>query len=136
MRDFRLELYIDEAKEAIEEAAIAWLHEAAGELEAQVKRNTAVDTGQLKASWGYVVDNEKLEAQVGSPLENAIWEEFGTGEFALNGNGRKTAWRYQDRHGKWHTTTGKRPKRAFFNAYYSKKSKLIAAARKRFKGLK
>lgn len=136
MKDFRLELYIDDVKEAIEEAAIAWLHEGAGELEAQVKRNTAVDTGQLKASWSYKVNEEKLEAQIGSPSENAIWEEFGTGEFAMNGDGRKTPWRYQDAKGNWHTTTGKRPKRAFFRAYTSSKSKLITAARKKFKGLK
>lgn len=136
MEKFRLELHIDEAKEAIEKAAIAWLHEGAGELEAQVKRNTAVDTGQLKASWSYNVNEENLEAQVGSPLENAIWEEFGTGEFALNGDGRKTPWRYKDRKGKWHTTTGKRPKRAFFRAYNSSKKSLIAAAKKKFKGIK
>ena len=25
-------------------------------------------------------------------MENAIWEEFGTGEYALNGDGRKGKW--------------------------------------------
>ena len=132
----KLELHVDEAKEEIEKAAVAFLHEAAGEFESQVKRNTAVDTGQLKASWSYVVDKEHLEAKIGSPLENAIWEEYGTGEFALNGDGRKTPWRYQDRKGNWHTTTGKRPKRAFFSAYNSLKKGLITSAQKKFKGLK
>jgi hypothetical protein len=63
------------------------------------------------------VNAASLTGTVGSPLENAIWEELGTGEYALGGNGRKTPWRYRDRHGQWHTTSGKRPSRAFFKAY-------------------
>lgn len=136
MSKIKFESYLDEVTDAIEQEAIAWLHESAGELEAQVKRNTAVDTGQLKGSWSYKVDEEKLEAHIGSPLENAIWEEFGTGEFALKGNGRKTPWKYQDAKGNWHTTTGKRPKRAFMRAYDSLKNAIRESLRKRFKGLK
>jgi hypothetical protein len=135
-KTIKFENYADNVIDAIEQAAVAWLHEAAGEVEAQVKRNTAVDTGQLKGSWSYEVDTEKLEAHIGSPLENAIWEEFGTGEFALEGNGRKTPWKYKDAKGKWHTTTGKRPRRALFNAFNSSKMRLIELARKKFKGLK
>ena len=125
-----------EVKNAIKEAAIAWLHEAGGELQTQVKRNTAVDTGQLKNSWNYKVDESKLEAVIGSPLENAIWEEFGTGEFALNGNGRKTPWKYQDAKGKWHYTKGKKPKRALFKAFIKLKPKILASAKQKFGGLK
>lgn len=79
---------IIEVVAALDDAAIAFLHEAAGELQAAVKRNTAVKAGQLKNSWDYVVDESKKEATIGSPLQNAIWEEFGTGEYALNGDGR------------------------------------------------
>lgn len=111
-------------KGAIENAVLAWLEEAGGELTAQVKRNTRVDTGQLKSSWRYVVNKGKLEAEVGSELENAIWEELGTGEYALNGNGRKTAWVYKDANGKWHKTTGKRPSRALHKAFTGSRSKL------------
>lgn len=123
-------------KQALKKAAIAWLHEAAGEVQAQVKRNTAVDTGQLKSSWKYKVDNSKLEAKIGSPLENAIWEEFGTGEFALKGNGRKTPWKYKDSKGKWHYTIGKKPRRAFYRAFSSMQPKLIKSAQNKFKGIK
>lgn len=112
-------------KEILNNQCITYLYEAAGELEAQVKRNTAVDSGQLKSSWKYYVSEAKLEATIGSPLENAIWEEFGTGEFALNGDGRKTPWVYQDRKGVWHKTTGKYPKRAFQKAFTNLKPKLI-----------
>ena len=112
-------------KEILNDQCIAYLHEASGELEAAVKRNTAVDTGQLKSSWKHNVSESELTATVGSPLENAIWEEFGTGEFALNGNGRKTPWMYKDKNGEWHKTTGKYPKRAFQSAFNTTKPKLI-----------
>lgn len=106
-------------KGALNDAVVAYLYEAGGELEAQVKRNTKVGTGQLKNSWAYRVDESKGICTVGSPLQNAIWEEFGTGEFALKGNGRKGGWFYKDEKGKWHHTYGKKPHRAFQNAYNS-----------------
>lgn len=128
----KFEDFSDEVFKEIKKRAVIGLTEAAGELEAQVKRNTAVDTGQLKGSWDYVIDTEKLEALVGSPLENAIWEELGTGEYALNGDGRKGGWVYQDAEGKWHYTNGKPPKRAMHKAYTSKKNTLIKIIRKAF----
>lgn len=112
-------------KAALDDAVKAYLYEAGGELEAQVKRNSRVGTGQLKNSWAYKVDESKGECVVGSPLENAIWEEFGTGEYALHGDGRKGGWRYQDDKGKWHHTYGKAPHRAFQRAFTSLKYALI-----------
>lgn len=128
--------YSIEVKAALNEAVIAFLHEAAGEIESQVKRNTPVDTGQLKGSWDYKVDEHKGEAVIGSPLENAIWNEFGTGQYALHGDGRKTPWKYQDVKGEWHTTTGKRPQRSFHYAFEFVKPKLQTAMANKLKGLK
>lgn len=108
---------IAQVVDLLEEQAIKFLYEAGGELQAQVQRNTRVDTGQLKNSWKHVVDERDLKVVVGSPLQNAIWEEFGTGEYAVNGDGRKNAWSYQDVKGEWHTTKGKKPSRALTNAY-------------------
>lgn len=122
-------------KAALNEKTIAWLHEAAGEIESQTKRNTRVDTAQLKNSWANTVDESDGTARVGSPLENAIWEEFGTGEYALHGDGRKTAWTYKDRKGKWHRTSGKRPSRALNNAFASSKGKLKSRLEKMLKEL-
>lgn len=114
------------------------LEEACGELESQVKRNTAVDTGQLKSSWTHRVTGSMMAGEyrgvVGSPLENAIWEEFGTGEYALNGNGRKGGWSYRDEEGIWHHTYGKHPRRAFFRAYSTLKNRLIKHMQDKFKG--
>ena len=109
-------------------AVVAYLYEAAGELEVQTKRNTRVDTGDTKASWSYLVDESSGEAVVGSMMENAIWEEFGTDEYALNGDGRKGGWYYKDSKGEGHYTHGKTPSRAMFRAFTALKTKLIRRA--------
>lgn len=113
---------------ALDDAAKAYLYEAAGELEAQVKRNTKVGSGQLKNSWTHKVDEAEGVATIGSPMENAIWEEFGTGEYALKGDGRKGGWVYRDDNGQFHFTIGKKPHRAFQRAFTSLKSALIRRA--------
>ncbi len=144
----------DEVLTKFKQAAIAGLMEAAGEIEAQVKRNTSTDSGQLKGSWDNKIDESKMEAIIGSPLENALWEEFGTGEYALEGKGRKTPWyvpvdTYRGhkkptyngkvvivygKHGKkFYKTDGKKPKRALYNAFNSKKAKVEAIITKKFK---
>ena len=119
----------------INECGVKFLEEASGELEAQVKRNTKVDTGKTKGSWEHVVHEHKLEAEVGSRYKNALWEEFGTGIYALNGNGRKTKWVYKTPDGKYHTTVGKKPRRALYNAYNTKKNQIINEGKRRFKDL-
>ncbi len=116
-------------KAALNEAIIAYLHEMGGEMKSQTQHNTRVDTGQTKGSWTYVVDQEAGECVVGNTMQNAIWEEFGTGEFAEGGNGRKTAWTYRDAKGKFHRTKGKKPTRALQKAYTKLKPKLIKRAR-------
>lgn len=115
-------------KSALDDGVIAYLNEAAGEVKSQAARNSRVDTGDLKGSWDYKVDEGGKSATIGSPLENAIWEEFGTGEYALQGNGRKGGWKYEDDKGKWHFTRGKTPQRSFYSAYTALKTKLIKRA--------
>lgn len=112
-------------KKALESAGIAFLYEACGELQARTRRNSRVDTGQTKGSYEYVVDESKCEGKIGSNLENAIWEEFGTGEYALHGDGRKGGWVYKDAKGNFHYTRGKTPNRPLNNAFTALKSKLI-----------
>lgn len=122
-------------KAALADAGVAFLYEAAGELVSQTARNSRVRTGQTKGSWDYNIDESELVATIGSPLENAIWEEFGTGEYALGGNGRKTPWRYKDDKGEWHTTTGKKPNRALWNAMETLKPSLQRALEEKLKGI-
>lgn len=118
---------------AIEECARAFLEEAASEIESQAKRNSRVDTGQLKGSWMHMQNKIAYEAKIGSPLENAIWEEFGTGEYAANGDGRKGGWFYEDDKGNGHFTHGKKPNHTLQRAFDSKKSKIINRGKQIFK---
>lgn len=127
--------YTIKVKSAIGDGINIVLEECAGELESQVKRNSRVDTGKTKNSFQHKVDTDAHVAYVGSPDENAIWEEFGTGEFARNGNGRKGGWAYKDAKGKWHYTHGKKPSRAFWKAYTSMKNKIIKRIQEYMKGL-
>lgn len=115
-------------KARMESAVVAFLNEACGLLEKQTKQNSKVRTGQTKGSYGYAVDEAKREGYVGSNYENAIWEEFGTGEYALNGDGRKGGWHYQDAKGEWHFTEGKRPRRPLFKAFASLKERIVKRA--------
>ncbi len=121
-------------KNAIADEIKAVLEEVAGELESQVKRNTKVKTEKTKGSWQHMVYQTEsgFEATVGSNYENAIWEEFGTGEYALKGNGRKGGWVYKDEKGYWHKTFGKKPRRALFKAYSSLKSQIISHIQSKF----
>ena len=122
----------------IQETGEQFLEEVGGEVEAQTKQNTKValvDGGKTKGSWEHVVHEHKLEAEIGSRYKNALWEEFGTGIYALNGNGRKTKWVYKTPDGKYHTTVGKKPRRALYNAYNTKKNQIINEAKRRFKDL-
>lgn len=128
--------HTEEVKQVIAELAESSLEEACGELEAQVKRNTAVDTGQTKNSWQHSVtkSGEDHVGAVGSDNQNTIWEEFGTGDYALNGDGRKGGWFYEDEEGNGHFTHGKKPRRPFHKAYTTLKNKLIKFIQDRFKG--
>lgn len=112
----------DKLKELLEEALIAGLEAAAGEIESQAASNTPVDTGKLKGAWGHEVNEAEMSAIIGNTEEYAIWQEFGTGEFAFEGNGRKGGWFYEDAEGKGHFTYGTQPKRMLFNAFQTKKN--------------
>ena len=116
------------------DSAVNWLEEASGEIESQTKQNSKVDTGKTKGSWEHKVNESKMEAEVGSRYKNALWEEFGTGIYALNGDGRKTPWVYKNpKDNKFYATVGKKPRRALYKAYTGLKSKLIRSAQERFK---
>ena len=123
--------FIDNKMEVIDHADSvidATLLECAAEIVAQTVRNhdtfPRVDTGQLKNSFRAEVFKKPdgFEAVIGSPLERALWSEFGTGEYAVEGNGRKGGWAYTDKKtGERVWTRGMRPSRAFKRAYDTKR---------------
>ena len=127
-----------EVKNKMDSKIKATLEGCAGELESQVKRNSRVDTGKTKNSFRHGITGNFASgawtAHIGSNEENAIWEEFGTGEYAIAGNGRKGGWFYEDAEGNGHFTRGKKPSRAFWNAFNTKKDKIIKRLQKALGG--
>lgn len=81
-------------KAALNDAVIKLLYEAAEVIKSQAIQNTAEDSTNTKENWGAVVNESKGEAIIGNKIENAIWEEFGTGNYALE-KGRNTPWYVQ-----------------------------------------
>lgn len=115
--------------EALDDAVIRYLYEAAGELETQTSRNSRQGKEyrgiQAKNLWKYTVDEQAKAATVGSQHEAAYWEEFGTGEYALNRDGRKGWWVYVE---------GNDSPRGN-QQYYTKNEAMQTAAYLRSKGL-
>ena len=127
--------YTIKVKDVMDDSINVVLEECAGELESQVKRNSRVKSRKTSNSFRHKVDEKAHIAYVGSSDENAIWEELGTGEYALHGDGRKGGWAYRDAKGDWHFTHGKKPSRAFWKAYTSMKNKIIKHIQEFMKGL-
>lgn len=90
--EVKFEDYSVQVDSAMESAISRFLTEASAELASQAARNTRVSTGDTKGAWDYEVNEAEKAATIGNPLQNAIWEEFGTGEYAVNGDGRKGGW--------------------------------------------
>jgi hypothetical protein len=156
--------YSVQVKSAIKDKVISFLYEVGGELKSQTQRNSRRKTSKTAGSYEYKVDEGQQAVHIGSNYQNTIWEEFGTGEHALNGDGRKGWWVYVEGSSSSensstgrtysspheakmavavlreqgldaHMTKGKTANRPLFKAYTSSKSSIIARARKIFGGL-
>lgn len=92
--------YSVEVKTSLTEKAISFLYEIGGEIRSLAQRNSRRKTSQTAGSYEYKVDESELAVHIGSDYWNAIYEEFGTGEHAVNGDGRKGYWVYVDNGGK------------------------------------
>ena len=127
--------YSVQVLKVMDDRIFAALEKGAARIESAAKKNSRVDTGQTKNSFQHKVVESESAAYIGSNYENAIWEEFGTGEYALKGNGRKGGWFYVDDNGDGHFTMGKKPSRAFQKAYDSNKNAVKADFEEELKGL-
>lgn len=81
-------------------------------VEASAKANAPVGTsGELRDKIDHRITNKGgiITGQIGSPTDYAPYVEYGTGEFAENGAGRKGGWSYQTPDGEWHHTDGMQP---------------------------
>lgn len=92
-------------------------------VENQAKENCPVDTGELRMSITHYVEGDT--GVVGTNKQYAPYVEYGTGLFAVEGNGRQTPWSYQDAKGEWHTTKGQKPQPFLEPALLNNKKNII-----------
>jgi len=85
------------------------------------------ETSALRDTLDYDVSiqNGQIVGLVGSPLTYAVYVEFGTGEFAENGSGRKGGWGYKTPDGEWHFTRGAKPRQFLRPAFRENKDNII-----------
>lgn len=101
---------------------------AAALVERDAKQKAPKDTGALRRSIKSKVEltGNSIEGIVYSPLEYAPYQEYGTGLFAENGNGRKTGWAYEDeKTGEIIWTRGQHPQPYMRPALNENKDKII-----------
>lgn len=97
----KLDKLIDDSKvESILESACLM-------VERDAKILCPVDDGTLRNSITYEVEDNI--GVVGTNIEYAPYVHQGTGIYAVEGNGRKTRWSYEDAEGNWHSTIGQKP---------------------------
>ena len=149
-------------KDALDDSMNQFLEAAANEIQSQAQRNSDFAPRSLKGGWTHVVDESKKTATIGHPAQLAIWMEFGTGEYALEGKGRKGYWVYvkgnnsvqESSPGKARTleeakravailrdqgldayyTKGQKPKRMLWKAFETKKAVVKRLAEQILKG--
>lgn len=152
--DIRIETHEREVTQAIREALLALLEEAGGEVETQAAANSPVASSQLKGNWQHIVDGGEMKVTIGNTTEHSIYMEMGTGEYAVEGNGRKGGWYIPigggvsegtaNRYGwpivygkdgkKFAFTRGARPRRMLFNAMQDMAGAIQARANEIIRG--
>jgi HK97 gp10 family phage protein len=100
--------------------------EVAGALvEGEAKLLCPLQSGNLRGSINHKLVREENEVRIGTNVEYAPYLEFGTGEFAENGQGRKGGWFYVDEKGIGHFTFGNKPQPFLRPALYNNKQKIL-----------
>ena len=139
-----------EVKAALNDKTIGWLHAWANEIASHAKDHCAMDGevgSQLRGSYRADVNDGAGEAKIGTPMEAGFWEEFGTGSYAVHGDGRQGWWVYKDGYegnggpvlteaeakaieassdGSVHATNGRPPQYTLEKAFATNKPKAIA----------
>lgn len=108
--NFKFEDNSKQIKDQIRKTAELAMEEALLLVESQAKALASVDTGEMRDKIDHKINNKSgsIEGQVGSPNEHAIYNEFGTGEHASKGNGRKGGWVYRGKDGRFYFTRGQK----------------------------
>lgn len=152
-KDFSIEV-----KAALNDITKGWLYTWANEIASKARDNTQMDGEQgvqLRRSYRADVDEGAGSAKVGTSLESGYWEEYGTGEYAVHGDGRKGWWVYKDGYqgngGKvltedeakaiaasdpsLHASNGRKPSYTLEKAFTATKQKAVTDLENKLKGM-
>lgn len=96
-------------------------------VEGQAKSLAAVKSGELRDKLDHAQkeNGNDLIGQMGSLNGHSFYVEFGTGEFAENGAGRKGGWIYKSPDGKFYFTRGQKAQPFLRPAFRRNKQKII-----------
>lgn len=98
--------YSAEVLEALHDAAVCALEKCGLTAEGYAKRLCPVDTGELRNSISYTVDEAAPAVYIGTNVSYAPYVELGTGVYTSGGS--PTPWVYRDEKGERHMTNGQR----------------------------
>ena len=100
-------------------------------LQAKAVEEAPVETGALRGAMESKVKLLKttIVGVVGNSLIYAPYVHQGTGEYAVDGGGRQTPWRYKHAKFGWLTTKGQRPQPFLKNAMEKNKESIIMILR-------
>ena len=89
----------DEADKLVLDILVQNMELTLDHVAGKAKERVGVGTGALRAdtrSLGVEIVGDEVRGSVGNSLEHAIYHHQGTGIYAVNGDGRKTPWSYDD----------------------------------------
>ena len=89
----------DEADKLVLDILVQNMELTLDHIAEKAKEKVGVGTGELRAdtkSLGAEIVGDEVRGAVGNTSDHAIYHHQGTGIYAVNGNGRKTPWVYED----------------------------------------
>lgn len=124
-------------KNVINEKADIGLTKVGELIKGQIAKNAPADTGGLRASIEYEkqINGQNSSVTIGSTKAYAPYVEYGTGEFATNGVGRKGGWRFKDSQGKWWFTKGQHPTHFMRDSFQQNEKKMHTILEQEFGGV-
>ncbi len=126
---------LEEAGQQIDEV----LHQSAIQIQRSAKQNIRAkdifDTGELFRS--ITVEKIPKGYAIGTNLEHGVYNEYGTG---IKGDPtvphtQRRYWRYQDKNGQWHTTSGMKARPFLRPAFAENKEYVIKLARNKIEAI-
>ncbi|MFJ8262717.1 HK97-gp10 family putative phage morphogenesis protein [Rummeliibacillus sp. NPDC094406] len=127
-----LERALNKWSDKIEKEVNRIIHETALLIQSEARALAPESSGYLRKSIVVDTSSDGLSALISVGADYGIYIEYGTGIYAVNGNGRKDGWVfYSEKYGEFVFTKGMRPQPFWFPAieigkkYYDQEMKKL-----------